>query len=122
MTETHPTIGDSTENSFERAQELTSFGRTLRRLSTLDLPSKDLFEEYLRHKWRANHKAKTIEASFTSIMLFLQFYRKSGKSDIRVIARDDLEAFVEHEQDRGLKISMVRVRMASIIAFLHFLM
>jgi len=34
----------------------------------------------------------------------------------------DLEAFVEHEQDRGLRISTVRTRLACIIAFLHFLM
>ncbi len=122
MTETHPTITDSTEKIFERVQEFTYFGRTLRRLSALDLPSKDLFEEYLRSKWRANHKLRTIESSFTSIMFFLQFYGKSGKTDIRNIARDDLEAFIEHEQDRGLKMSTVRVRMASIVAFLHFLM
>ena len=36
--------------------------------------------------------------------------------------RADLEAFIEYEQDRGLRISTVRTRLACIIAFLHFLM
>ena len=94
----------------------------LERLAPLDLPAKDHFESYLRHKWRANHKPKTIEGSFTSIMLFLTFYEGSGKSDITQIGRSDLEAFIEHEQDRGINISTVKTRMASIVAFLHFLM
>ena len=100
----------------------TPINHVLERLSPLELPAKEHFENYLRYKWRANHKPKTIDSSFTSIMFFLDFYGKSGKSDIRQIERSDLEAFIEHEQDRGMHISTVRTRMASIIAFLHFLM
>jgi site-specific recombinase XerD len=55
-------------------------------------------------------------------MLFLGFYGKSGKREIEKIERADLEGFIEHEQDRGLRISTVRTRLAYIIAFLHFLM
>ena len=95
---------------------------SLKGSAPLDLPAKEHFENYLRHKWRVNHKPKTIEGSFTSIMLFLRFYGASGKSDIAQIERSDLEAFIEHEQDRGMYISTVKTRMASIIAFLHFLM
>jgi site-specific recombinase XerD len=36
--------------------------------------------------------------------------------------RADLEAFIEHVQDDGLKISTVRTKLAFLIAFLHFLM
>ena len=68
-----------------------------------------------------NHKPKTMESSFTSIMFFLEFYRASGKRDIAELERSDLEAFIEHEQDRGMHISTVKTRMASIVAFLHFL-
>ncbi len=55
-------------------------------------------------------------------MLLLDFYGKSGKSEIEKIERGDLEAFIEHEQDRGIRISTVRTRLACIIAFLHSLM
>jgi integrase/recombinase XerD len=76
----------------------------------------------MRHKWRLNHKRSTLSGSFNSARLFLDFYGKSGKSAIEKVGRTDLEAFIEHEQDRGLRISTVRTRLAFLIAFLHFLM
>jgi site-specific recombinase XerD len=88
----------------------------------MELPAKEHFERYLRHKWLLNHKPKTLASSFTSVMLFLDFCGKSGKRDLPEIERVDLEAFIEHEQNRGLRISTVRTRLACIIAFLHFLM
>ena len=95
--------------------------RILERLSCLEVPGKQHFENYMRHKSRVNHKPRTIDSSFTSVMFFLDFYGKSGKSELKEIERSDLEAFIEHEQDRGLHISSVKTRMASIVAFLHFL-
>jgi site-specific recombinase XerD len=100
----------------------TPINHILERLSPLELPEKEHFESYLRYKWRLNHKPRTIDSSFTSIMFFLDFYGKSGKTELKEIERSDLEAFIEHEQDRGMNISTVRTRMASIVAFLHFLM
>ena len=100
----------------------TLIDRILQKLSCLELPAKGHFECYMRYKWRLNHKPKTLASSFTSVMLFLDFYGKSGKSAIEKLERVDLEAFIEHEQDRGLRISTVRTRLACIIAFLHFLM
>lgn len=35
--------------------------------------------------------------------------------------RDDIEAFIEHEQDRGLKVTTARTRLNSLWAFLRFL-
>ena len=46
---------------------------------------------------------------------------ESGKTDVTQLERSDLEAFIEHEQDRGYVPLDVRTRMASIVAFLHFL-
>jgi site-specific recombinase XerD len=94
----------------------------LENLSRIELPAKEHFERYLRHKWRLNHKRSTLQGSFTSVRLFLEFYGKSGKRELAEMERADLEAFIEHVQDRGLRISTVRTRLACIIAFLHFLM
>jgi integrase/recombinase XerD len=121
MTQAHPTTNES-ETRLEALRESTPLDRVLERLRSLDLPAKEYFERYMRYKWRANHKPKTLEGSFTSIMLFLQFYGASGKSDIAQLERSDLEAFIEYEQGRGMYITTVKTRMASIIAFLHFLM
>jgi integrase/recombinase XerD len=96
--------------------------RILQNLSRIELPAKEHFEHYLRHKWRLNHKPSTLQGSFTSVRLFLEFYGKSGKKDLSEMERSDLEAFIEHVQDQGLRISTVRTRMACLIAFLHFLM
>jgi integrase/recombinase XerD len=93
----------------------------LNKLSRIELPAKEHFERYMRHKWRLNHKPRTLHSSFTSVRLFLDFYAKSGKRDLEAMERTDLEAFIEYEQDRGLRISTVRTRLACIIAFLHFL-
>ena len=124
MTQTTP-IFSRPSGSFEAVRERyslqTPIERVLEKLYFLDIPEKELFETYLRHKWRVNHKASTISGAFTSVRFFLDFYGKSGKNDLKDIERSDLEAFIEHEQDRGLHISSVRTRTASVIAFLHFL-
>ena len=112
-----------TVNEELREQPLsqTPIDRILQRLSCMELPAKEHFERYMRHKWRLNHKPRTLASSFVSVMFFLSSYGKSGKSDIEKIERADLEGFIEQEQDRGLRISTVRTRLACIIAFLHYL-
>lgn len=100
----------------------TPIDRFLQKLSRLELPAKEHFESYMRHKWRLNHKRSTLQGSFASVRHFLEFYGKSGKRDIVEMERADLEAFIEHVQDGGLKISTVRTKLAFLIAFLHFLM
>jgi integrase/recombinase XerD len=126
MTKVQPITNESVRSESEKPREKhltpTPIDRILQKLSCLELPAKEHFERYMRHKWRLNHKPKTLASSFTSVMLFLSYYGKSGKSDIEKMERVDLEAFIEHEQDRGLRISTVRTKLACIIAFLHFLM
>jgi integrase/recombinase XerC/integrase/recombinase XerD len=126
MTKVQPITNESVKSESEglREQHLTQtpIDHILQKLSRMELPAKEHFERYMRHKWRLNHKPKTLASSFTSVMLFLGFYGKSGKRDLGEMERVDLEAFIEHEQDRGIRISTVRTRLACIIAFLHFLM
>ncbi|MDD1707364.1 MAG: tyrosine-type recombinase/integrase [Methanoregulaceae archaeon] len=126
MTQVEPIVNESVPSGSEeqRGQPLTPtpIDRILGKLSCLELPAKEHFERYMRHKWCLNHKPRTLSSSFTSVMLFLDFYGKSGKREIESIERVDLEGFIEQEQDRGLRISTVRTRLACIIAFLHYLM
>jgi site-specific recombinase XerD len=126
MTKVEPIPSESVRNESEVAREQplspTPIDRILQKLSCMELPAKEHFERYMRYKWRLNHKPRTLVSSFTSVMLFLDFYGKSGKREIEKIERVDLEGFIEQEQDRGLRISTVRTRLACIIAFLHFLM
>ena len=119
---TNESVQSGSEVLREQSLSATLMDRILQKLSCMELPAKEHFESYMRHKWRLNHKPRTLTSSFTSVMLFLDFYGKLGKSTIEKIERVDLDGFIEHEQDRGLRISTVRTRLACIIAFLHFLM
>jgi site-specific recombinase XerD len=123
MTETQPTTHEpiKSKGAVPIGPHRAPIDHVLGRLSPLELPAKEQFENYLRHKSRLNHKRSTLDSSFTAIMLFLDFYKRSGKHDLQDLVRADLEAFIEHEQDRGLKISTVKTRMAFVVAFLHFL-
>lgn len=126
MTNLQPITNESVKSETEVLREQPflpiPIDRILQKLSCIELPAKDHLERYLRHKWCLNHKPRTLASSFTSVVLFLDFYGKSGKREIEKIERVDLEGFIEQEQDRGLRISTVRTRLACIIAFLHFLM
>jgi integrase/recombinase XerD len=126
MTKVEPITNESVRSESEEPREQplipTPIDRILQKLSCMELPAKEHLECYMRHKWRLNHKPRTLAGSLTSVVLFLEFCGKSGKSAIEQIERVDLEGFIEHEQDRGLRISTVRTRLACILAFLHFLM
>lgn len=93
----------------------------LERFSGEDLPSKEHLEQYLRHQHRHNCRPNTLRNSYISIQFFLTFINNAGKTLIEEITSWDLEAFIEHEQDRGLKLSTVRTRLGILKAFVRFL-
>jgi len=95
--------------------------KILKRLSRTYLPGKEHVEAYLRHLTRRNRSAKTLYNVWTAILLFLGMVKNNGKSSLRDITKGDVEAFVEREQDRGLKITTIRVRLVCIYAFLRYL-
>ena len=95
--------------------------RILQKLAQMELPEKEHFSRYLRQKWRMNHKPQSLSGSFKAIELFLAFYASLGKRQIEEIVREDLEGFVEHEQDRGMKITSSYTRLKYVLGFLRFL-
>lgn len=95
--------------------------RILNRISQSDLVCKDYFTNYLRYKYRKNCQPNTLRQVDTSLTQFLSFYSASGKQHLEQIERGDIEAFVEHVQDRGLKPNSVRTRMCAVYAFVRFL-
>ena len=52
---------------------------------------------------------------------FLLFFQATGKSVLEQLDRQDIEAFVEFEQDRGVKPNTVRTRLCAVYAFLRYL-
>ncbi len=87
-----------------------------------ELPGKEHAEQYLSHLYRKNCRSGTIESNQISIRLFLEFIgNQQGIIHLDQVTRRSIEAFVEHEQDRGLKAKTVSVRLMSVHAFLRFL-
>jgi hypothetical protein len=72
MSEPKPTTSQLNHRN-ESVRERMTLDHVLGRLAVMDLPAKEHFEDYLRHKWRLNHRPRAIEGSFTSVMLFLRF-------------------------------------------------
>ena len=95
--------------------------RILETISQHDLPGTQYVGHYMRHKYRRNCKANTLRLAATSMMQFLSFFRTSGKNQIEKMSREDLEAFVEDMQDRGLKPETVRTRLCAVYAFMHYM-
>jgi hypothetical protein len=93
----------------------------LKRLSVLELDAKGYVEEYLCHQYRSHFQSSTIRNTYTGLVLYLGFIKEKGKAGIEEVDRWDLEAFVEHEQDRGLKPGTVKLRLEIVKAFLRFM-
>ena len=86
-----------------------------------ELPGIEFVEQYLSHLYGRNRRANTLEHNYISIRFFLEFLKGKGIACIEAIGRKDLAAFIEHEQDRGMKPATVRGRLGSVKAFLRYL-
>ncbi|MDO9528365.1 MAG: tyrosine-type recombinase/integrase [Syntrophales bacterium] len=94
--------------------------RALNRLAGWDLPGKEHVEEYFRYMYRRNFRPKTYASNLVAIYIFLTVVRDSGKTSLEEITKNDIEAFIEHEQDRGLMLSTVRTKLHCVNAFLGY--
>lgn len=108
------TYRDSHEKSESYAQVWQKVGR-------LKLADKVHTYRYLLDKKRRNCKVSSLEAALGNLKTFFTFLESRGKTRVQQTSRADLEAFVEHEQDRGMKLRTVRTYLAGVYTFLHFL-
>jgi integrase/recombinase XerD len=95
--------------------------RCMERVSQYSLVSADNIEKYLYDQRRRCCRPNTIKNTSLDILLFFKFLKKIGRPCIETITRDDVSAFVEHEQDRGLQPVTVSKRLRTIYAFLGYL-
>jgi len=65
VTQGQPVIDESVESEviYDQRFAETPIDRILQRLSRLEVPTKEHFENYLRHKSRINHKMRTLDSS-----------------------------------------------------------
>jgi len=95
--------------------------KILRQMAKMDLPGKEHAEGYLRHMTRSNRRPKTMFSRWGTILIFLGLLKANGKTRLEEVTRRDVEAFIEHEQDRGIKITTIRMRLTGVQSFLRHL-
>jgi hypothetical protein len=100
-------------------QEEKALHWALDRLAGRELPGKAHVEEYFRYMYRRNFRPKTYASNLGAIYIFLTIVRDSGKTRLEEITKHDLEAFIEHEQDRRLMLSTVRTKLHCVNAFFN---
>jgi integrase/recombinase XerD len=87
----------------------------------LGLIGQDPAQNFILHLYRRNCRQNTLASYGGGLRLFLEFVSDQGKSQLEDLTREDLEAFVEHEQDRGLKPLTVKTRLSLVKAFVRYL-
>ncbi len=106
-------FGSYSEGSIKALQKI------LRKLSRMDLPGKEHAEGYLRHMARSNRRPRTMYSRWGTMLIFLGLLKANGKNSLEEVTRKDVEAFIEHEQDRGIKITTIRMRRTGVQSFLR---
>jgi integrase/recombinase XerD len=86
-----------------------------------ELPGQAAVKEFILHLYRRNCRSNTLRSYFGTIQMFLTFLHRIGRTHLEVLSRKDLEAFLEHEQDRSLKPLTVKTRLSLVKAFIRFL-
>jgi hypothetical protein len=91
-----------TEASCQLQTKKSNIDQILTKLSDKGLSAKEHAKAYLHDMYRRNCRPNTIRTNSGSIILFLAFLKHLGKARLETVSREDISAFVEHEQDRGL--------------------
>jgi integrase/recombinase XerD len=96
-------------------------GRILGKLREQALLGASEATQYFRDLHRRNVSAHTLKTAFTSIQSFQSFLQNCGKFNLSSLTQEDLEAFVEFQQDRGLKPLSVKSNLRQVQTFLRYL-
>ena len=95
--------------------------RALDRLEQSDLPGYEYAISHLCDKYRRNLTISTISQTGQTLIAFLSFFQALGRQNIVEICRKDIAAYVEHMQDRGLKMTSVKNHLHTVYAFIQYL-
>jgi integrase/recombinase XerD len=90
-------------------------------LQVSGLPGQEAVKEIILHLYRRNCRSNTLRSYYGTIQMFLTFLDRSGRTHLEALSREDLEAFLEHEQDRSLKPLTIKTRLSLVKAFVRFL-
>ena len=105
----------------DQSNGLPGLENFLRRMNEAGLFGQDLIQRYFAHLNRNRRSKKTIKSYQTTLFAFLVFLKSNGRQHIETATREDICAYVEHEQDRGMRATTVECRARAIYCFYRFL-
>ncbi len=95
--------------------------RAVDKLEKDALPGYEYVIEHLYDKYHRNITIRNIDQTGQILGGFLAFLQESEVSGLETIRRKDIANYIDHEQERGLKINSVRNHLQTVYAFLHYL-
>ncbi|MES0447620.1 MAG: tyrosine-type recombinase/integrase [Desulfobacterales bacterium] len=93
--------------------------RFKQRLNVGHLPGRDYATTFLSGNYRHGLSVNTMRSNGSVILAFLSFLQASGRSI--ALSKGDLDAYIESEQDRGLAIASVNIKIRVLYSFISFL-
>lgn len=109
------------DSSWDNTGKQRVFNRIMSKIGEQAFPGAPHVEQYFRNLHRRNVSVHTLKTAFITIQSFLEFLRKHGKPRLASLIQEDLEAFVESQQDRGLKPLSVKNNLRQVQTFLRYL-
>jgi len=93
----------------------------LRRMDEAGLFGQDLIRRYFVHLHRNCRSQHTIRSYQIILFAFLVYLKSIGRRHIETVTREDICAYIEHEQDRGLRATTVESTARGIYCFYRYL-
>jgi len=116
-----PSINHNIEVADEIRVRQIAINRILHEVSIHGFCNEGHVKDYMLDLYRRNCRPNTIKSNGGTIILFLRFLTSISRKHLETVSREDLSAFIEHEQDRGMKPNSVRRRLGVLHAFFTFL-
>ena len=105
----------------KRAPDRRKRKTVFERLANMHFVGKAELILFLYQKQRRQCKHSTLSNYCVNISSLLRFVTKLGKTRLDQLGTEDLEAFIEHEQDRGLMPATLHQRLISFYCFADYL-
>jgi integrase/recombinase XerD len=106
---------------WDYAKKQRCFSRILKKLGEQTLPGASYVEQYFQSLYRRDVSVYTVKSAFTTVQSLLTFLQNHGKPHLSLLTPEDLEAFVESQQDRGLTPLSVKSNLHQVYTFVRFL-
>ena len=93
----------------------------LKNFDQLNLSGSVYVEKYLSHQYRLNRRPNTLKSSLNCLTIFLRFLQNNLSINLESVDQKALSAFIEYQQDRGLKSVSIQTYIKRVCAFLEYL-